>query len=338
MQPDDYYNYDLVGVLVHRGVAESGHYYSFIKVRNGDNSQWLEFNDELVRPFDVESLDKECFGGTEQIGDSKYHQRDIPRTRNAYLLIYERKDALILDNIKEEEEEEKKENFIVSQKPVENFPVLVPKKLYENVWEENEKFLMDKRVFETEYAQFCCELAKTYVLEENNDYEILSGDELLPVRVLMSFFFEILLHSKEKGIMIGYCHNIIVNFLSKSVPACRWFLSICTRDSLKRWLLECTEDEARGYAVEVICSAITKVLPLEQELLQNNEGDCSRICDIMLSFVKQLPHYWRTFKQFFIFFEKWVLQGSIERDYLVKRDFIKYTSNLIEYGTVDRVC
>jgi len=195
---------------------------------------------------------------------------------------------------------------------------------------------MDKRVFETEYAQFCCELAKTYVLEENNDYEILSGDELLPVRVLMSFFFEILLHSKEKGIMIGYCHNIIVNFLSKSVPACRWFLSICTRDSLKRWLLECTEDEARGYAVEVICSAITKVLPLEQELLQNNEGDCSRICDIMLSFVKQLPHYWRTFKQFFIFFEKWVLQGSIERDYLVKRDFIKYTSNLIEYGTVDR--
>jgi len=111
MQPDDYYNYDLVGVLVHRGVAESGHYYSFIKVRNGDNSQWLEFNDELVRPFDVESLDKECFGGTEQIGDSKYHQRDIPRTRNAYLLIYERKDALILDNIKEEEEEEKKRKF-----------------------------------------------------------------------------------------------------------------------------------------------------------------------------------------------------------------------------------
>lgn len=32
-QPPDYYDYDLVGVLVHNGTAEQGHYYSFVKVR-----------------------------------------------------------------------------------------------------------------------------------------------------------------------------------------------------------------------------------------------------------------------------------------------------------------
>jgi ubiquitin C-terminal hydrolase len=29
---DDYYQYTLVGVIVHSGDAESGHYYSFIQV------------------------------------------------------------------------------------------------------------------------------------------------------------------------------------------------------------------------------------------------------------------------------------------------------------------
>ncbi len=31
------YEYDLVGVLVHTGTADSGHYYSFIKERNTKN-------------------------------------------------------------------------------------------------------------------------------------------------------------------------------------------------------------------------------------------------------------------------------------------------------------
>ena len=33
-KPSSYYEYDLVGVLVHSGTADAGHYYSFIKDRN----------------------------------------------------------------------------------------------------------------------------------------------------------------------------------------------------------------------------------------------------------------------------------------------------------------
>lgn len=58
--------YDLVGVLVHSGGADAGHYYSFIKERNKESKnygKWLEFNDTQVKEFDKVNLKKECFGG-----------------------------------------------------------------------------------------------------------------------------------------------------------------------------------------------------------------------------------------------------------------------------------
>lgn len=54
MQSDENKNeflYQLVGVLVHSGSANSGHYYSYIKERDG-KGRWLEFNDRLVKEFD----------------------------------------------------------------------------------------------------------------------------------------------------------------------------------------------------------------------------------------------------------------------------------------------
>lgn len=61
-------NYELVGVVVHSGQANAGHYYSFIKERckSGDRSRWLKFNDTTVEEFDMNdaTLEAECFGGT----------------------------------------------------------------------------------------------------------------------------------------------------------------------------------------------------------------------------------------------------------------------------------
>lgn len=63
----DYSQYNLVGIVVHQGTAEQGHYYSFIKERESadgsDRNNWFEFNDRDVNKFNPENIPFECFGG-----------------------------------------------------------------------------------------------------------------------------------------------------------------------------------------------------------------------------------------------------------------------------------
>jgi ubiquitin C-terminal hydrolase len=62
--PDEDFEYRLAGVLVHAGVAQGGHYYSFIKDREGGSEdKWYRFDDEDVTPFDPALIETECFGG-----------------------------------------------------------------------------------------------------------------------------------------------------------------------------------------------------------------------------------------------------------------------------------
>ena len=56
--------YDLVGVVVHSGQANAGHYYSFIKNRYSSGEKWFKFNDTTVEEVDMneDTLKQECFG------------------------------------------------------------------------------------------------------------------------------------------------------------------------------------------------------------------------------------------------------------------------------------
>ena len=76
---DDSYTYDLVGFVVHSGVACGGHYYSYIKNRNGgsDDGSWIKFDDTDLSPSSFESMPQYLFGGS---GDT-----------NAYLLFYQKR-------------------------------------------------------------------------------------------------------------------------------------------------------------------------------------------------------------------------------------------------------
>jgi len=103
------YLYDLVGVLVHQGTADSGHYYSFIKDRTrskaGEPAKWFEFNDSKVLPFDVKDMDDECFGGMQEISlrptEEALKKNPLaaeqkvlrPKAYNAYMLFYEQRQA-----------------------------------------------------------------------------------------------------------------------------------------------------------------------------------------------------------------------------------------------------
>ena len=112
-----YFQYELVGVLVHMGSANSGHYYSYVKERKpSDHSpanlalfsdaaisdsaaraplNWYSFNDTNVDLFDINDLDRECFGGSDTHYQWNEQSREnlpytIERAHSAYMLFYQR--------------------------------------------------------------------------------------------------------------------------------------------------------------------------------------------------------------------------------------------------------
>lgn len=91
--------YNLIGVTVHTGNADGGHYYSFIKERNAlhgcQQDRWFLFNDAEVKQFDPSQIEAECFGGemTSKTYDTvteKYLDFSFEKTNSAYMLFYER--------------------------------------------------------------------------------------------------------------------------------------------------------------------------------------------------------------------------------------------------------
>ena len=109
---DEYYDYNLVGIIVHLGNADSGHYYSYINTfRDGNNNlsnfnpndenclnSWFEFNDSTISKFDISNLENETFGGSYEDFDNNFNNRNFmngrgwvkEKNKNAYMLIYER--------------------------------------------------------------------------------------------------------------------------------------------------------------------------------------------------------------------------------------------------------
>lgn len=92
--------YELIGVTVHTGNADGGHYYCFIRDcedQSSDKPRWYLFNDAEVKPFDDSHIGTECYGGElttksyDAIND-RFMDFSIEKTNSAYMLFYKRKD------------------------------------------------------------------------------------------------------------------------------------------------------------------------------------------------------------------------------------------------------
>ena len=90
LDPSDY-EYELQGVLVHAGVAQGGHYYSFIR-DDATEDQWYKFDDDDVTPFSPDQIPTQCFGGPPSANHSSMagsnSLMDEDRTSNALMLLY----------------------------------------------------------------------------------------------------------------------------------------------------------------------------------------------------------------------------------------------------------
>ncbi|KAG3097443.1 hypothetical protein PI125_g15684 [Phytophthora idaei] len=148
--------YDLVGVVVHSGTSDTGHYYSFIKDRHEtENPRWLEFNDEIVREFDVETMGEECFGGEEVAQkwnaiQGTYSPIVHMKRRSAYMLIYERRS--------EKSSPESEKSTLSSQVQTLAIQIMQDNARYEGV----------VNAFDPSYELFICDLMESVTRTECN--------------------------------------------------------------------------------------------------------------------------------------------------------------------------
>ncbi|AEO57729.1 hypothetical protein MYCTH_2304264 [Thermothelomyces thermophilus ATCC 42464] len=139
--------FELVGVLVHTGTAESGHYYSYIRERPtlGDTQTWVEFNDETVTPWDPASMANSCFGGPDYQSQFQSGNTVFEKQYSAYMLFYQRSSSLA----------KRQESLPRLGRPA-PFRVKMPEDIEEFIHDENAWLLRRHCLFDPSQIQFVC--------------------------------------------------------------------------------------------------------------------------------------------------------------------------------------
>ena len=280
--PKDYYQYNLKGVVLHLGNADSGHYISLIK---DDEKKWFEFNDSKVMEFDVKRMPDEAFGGKVEASkefsvlDSKHEL--FYKTKNAYLLIYERKsfynlpELELIDYGKEEEMIKAHEQVKVHLKEPE-----IPQEISKGVIEESSKSSISQLILSVDFAKFMYGLIENCEITKENDYETLRKIDLQVTlkdslieswKFLSLYIFKVLLRTKENNEKNYYQ---ILNFYKKALKGSTglsiWLLeTFCNQNIIIEFFITCPLNFARFFCYSSLIAAFNKVYPFEKEAMLN---------------------------------------------------------------------
>ncbi|KAL4703265.1 hypothetical protein ACJJTC_009240 [Scirpophaga incertulas] len=206
---EEHYEYELIGVTVHTGTADGGHYYSFIRDREHEHhDRWLLFNDAEVKPFDPAHIAAECFGGemTSKTYDSvtdKFMDFSFEKTNSAYMLFYELSppraqrgsDCGPQEEAQSSTAEESSLASSTDRRNSDQPAVTLPPDLLKWIWDDNMQFLHDKNIFQHAYftfmGQMCSSVPQSLLTLRPEITEVAA-------RLSTSFFIETFIHAKEK--------------------------------------------------------------------------------------------------------------------------------------------
>ncbi|EPS38310.1 hypothetical protein H072_7963 [Dactylellina haptotyla CBS 200.50] len=236
--------FELVGVLVHSGTAETGHYYSYIKDRVGKIVDgmplWFEFNDAEVSTFDPSTIPLNCFGGPDTLpAKDGLLGHSYMKPYSAYMLFYER----------------------VSAQPEQpQPPVLVDPDQHQAIFDENEHALRRYCLFDTCHLEFVTKLMQRL--------QALNGGCCTEQHVLETKTLTLLLDTFEQvAIKIKDCEQTVdfLVVLGETVKACRsccktlldWLQS--RPDLLRSTLLRCITPKVRQEFGQLIIFALQNV-------------------------------------------------------------------------------
>lgn len=204
--PDEF---ELVGVLVHTGTAESGHYYSYIRDRfsSSEIPAWYEFNDSDVSFFNPKTIPAACFGGSD---NGNYPNKQY----SAYMLFYQRKSSL-------EKFKQDPMGGLQNNKQLQNF-----ERLREQIVRDNQQSIKQYCMFGSNYKQFLQRLLKETRDEGKYSQEASANDET-PDEVLklaLHSFDQIFARCKDFS-EVEFLGTLIEQLIVQSPYNCKQFLA-----------------------------------------------------------------------------------------------------------------
>ncbi|OQR84903.1 ubiquitin-specific protease [Achlya hypogyna] len=220
------YAYALRGVLVHSGVAQGGHYYSFIL--DQDKHEWFKYDDEDVTPFDPAHIEAECFGGTQKRTSSwngVTNTMEMEVFSNALMLFYEKVQPVAAPEA-----------------------AVAPSPLAREVWAANDAFLKHSYVFDADFHEF----AKDVVLGTGAREWFALG---------LRFVLDVVLHSREKKGVSRWVQALLAA-LAADPALVEWFLSQCSGPQRGPWLVAYLFESPDGIARQSFVHLLARALLL----------------------------------------------------------------------------
>lgn len=277
VQPSNYYEYELVGVLVHTGSADMGHYYSFIKEREAldgtADRKWFEFNDKLVCGFKESDIPRCCFGGVEQVVQydqtlRKHVTKTVPRIYNAYMLFYQRKNPLPEDP---ERFPDPVRELYFAKSPNVSKSDMVPQAIFNAVWKDNMQFLEDKNIFDQQYFSFLWNVLSSYTFDPVNELGVVAeGDTAaLCVDIGTKFVVETLSHAENKSKFTDWTNLLVTMYQNHAPCSARLLRTLCEDDTwMMQMLLRCTNQNSRIGFCSLLKEVFNVVFSLEKKTLE----------------------------------------------------------------------
>lgn len=193
--------FDLVGILVHQGTSEQGHYYSYIRERPyqcGSMTGWVEFNDRDVDVFDDTQIPFSTWGGQ----FDEFPQQE--KLFSAYMLFYQRREAIQRD---------RREYAGVLQREPAKVPA--PQNLRQSIALDNDKVLREYCLHNVEHSKFVRHMLSTLRTVNNGNCSEDHKQEEKCLRIALGHICLILARQKN----IEYFEEL-TNQLRKSLLSC----------------------------------------------------------------------------------------------------------------------
>ncbi|CAD8119650.1 unnamed protein product [Paramecium sonneborni] len=329
IKKDQCTQYKLVGVVVHVGTADVGHYFSYIDIKNQD--QWLEFNDHKIKEFKLKQMEHECFGGSSSMD---YNDNDVwgtgfrENSQSAYMLIYEKvqKDQISLVFNSEQQLQDhinQFENYTID--PNQKYSLLVdynslkpyiPQEYERKVNCDNQQFLLERNLFSQDFLKFILDTSE-FINEENANTMI---------EVLMKFNYDLLSRVYDNSMMEKFNTKILQ--LIQQYPNIN-YLDLVYFGKLNKvvdLLLVCPESRTRKHFSKLLSILFNQTIQIQGQITEKlNEG----LDQLFLMIQDQVPKNWIRYEQYFDFWLDFIQGGKLQQEYSFKKKMVLYMVDFI---------